>query len=148
MRKKVYLRTEPLPVPDAEHFSARVGELLGTDVESVNLRVRDSSIEAARELMRRLIKPVKAMVEKLNEPVQDGKDCPTFRDTLVGNIQDIVNLAPKLNLTGDVQIDVFTKEIAGLLAYGPGLLRESESVRRTVALQAEEIAKRMASYKL
>lgn len=148
MRKKVYLRTEPLPVPDAEHFSAMVGSLLGTDVESVNIRVRDSAVEAARELMRRLIEPVRAMAVKLAEAPKEGKDCPIFRDTLVGNLQDIAALAPKLNLTGDAVIDGFAAEVAALTRYSPETLRGSEFTRLVVAREAEQIAKRMAAYKL
>ncbi len=148
MRKKVYLRTEPLPVPDAEHFSAMVGSLLGTDVESVNIRVRDSATEAARELMRRLTEPVRAMAVKLAEAPKEGKDCPIFRDTLVGNIQDIAKLAPVLNLTGDAQIDAFTKEVEALTRYSPDVLRSDEFTRKEAARKADEIAKRMSSYKL
>jgi len=148
MRKKVYLRTEPLPVPDAEHFSAMVGSLLGTDVESVNIRVRDSAIEAARELMRRLIEPVLAMAAKLAEAPKEGKDCPIFRDTLVSNIQDIAKLAPALNLTGDAQIDAFTKEVEALTRYAPDTLRSDQFTRAEAARKADEIAKRMSSYKL
>jgi len=48
MKKRFYLRSEPLPVPDAEQFSANVTALLGTDAETVNLRVRDAGIEAQR----------------------------------------------------------------------------------------------------
>ncbi len=155
MRKKVYLRTEPLPVPDAEHFSAMVGSLLGTDVESVNLRVRDSGVEAARELMRRLIQPVTHMAAKCAGVVCQCSQCKgklpaggSFKDTLVGNIQDIAALAPKLNLTGDAQIDAFTKEVAALTAYSPDALRASDATRAQAAAKADEIAKRMASYKL
>jgi len=148
MRKKVYLRTEPLPVPDAEHFSAMVGSLLGTDVESVNIRVRDSAVEAARELMRRLIEPVRAMAVKLAEAPKDGKDSPIFRDTLVGNLQDIAALAPKLNLTGDAQIDAFASEVAALARYSPDALRTSGATRAEAARKADEITRKMAAYKL
>jgi hypothetical protein len=148
VREGVSIFTEPLPVPDAEHFSERVSSLLGTDVESVNIRVRDSATEAARELMRRLIEPVRAMAAKLSEAPKEGKDCPIFRDTLVGNLQDIAALAPKLNLTGDTQIDEFTKEVELLARYSPDALRKFPHDRAAVAAQADEIAKRMSSYKL
>lgn len=102
-----YFRTEPLPVPDAAHFEGAVKSLLGVDTDSVNLLVQDAMTEAQRALMRRLIAPVRAMVQKLNETPKGNKEDIVFRDTLVGNIQDIARLAPKLNISGDPAIDSF-----------------------------------------
>lgn len=149
MGKKFYMRSEPLPIPHAEQFTAQVAAMIGADAESVNLRVQDAGIEAQRELMRRLIGPVKAMAAKLAEEPKPGKDSPIFRDTLVENIREIADLAPKLNLAGDPQIDAFSKELlVELAAIEPDSLRKSQGNRLAVAQRADEIAKRMESYRL
>jgi hypothetical protein len=88
------------------------------------------------------------MALKLGESPREGKDCPIFRDTLVGNLQDIAALAPKLNLTGDPQIDAFSQEVAGLTRYSPEALRASGVTREEAASKAAEIARRMSAYKL
>lgn len=148
MRDKFYFRTEPLPVPDSEHFSGSVASLLGTDLESVNLRVKDAALEAQKELMRRIIEPVQAMAKKLAEQPKEGKDCPVFRDTLVENVKEIVELAPKLNLSGDPQINAMVAEVGKLTAYDPQSLRDSKQIREDVASKAAAMVAKLSGYKL
>lgn len=148
MLEKFYFKTEPLPVPDAVHFENTVASLLGTDVDSVNARVQDATKEAQRELLRRMIEPVKAMAAKLAEKPKEGKESPIFRDTLVTNLREIVDLAPKLNITGDAQIDAFVAEMKPLVAVGPQELRENASVRGYAASKAAEVLKKLEGYSL
>lgn len=143
-----YFKTEPLPVPDAAHFEGTVKSLLGVDTEGVNVRVADAMQEAQRELMRRLIEPVRAMAVKLNEAPKEGKECPTFRDTLVGNVKEIAKLAPKLNIAGDPAIDAFVKEIERLAANSPDHLRKSNVTRKAVADDATAVLKKLEGYKI
>lgn len=143
-----YFKTEPLPVPDAAHFEGTMKSLLGVDAAGVDMRVADAMQEAQKELMRRLIEPVRAMAVKLAEQPKEGKDSPVFRDTLVSNLQDIAKLAPKLNIAGDAQIDVFVKEIEKLTTYQPSELRESTVTRTIAQKQALETLKRLEGYRL
>ncbi len=148
LREKFYFRTEPLPVPDATHFQSTVASLLGTDVDSVNARVSDATKEAHRELMSRLIAPVEAMAKKLSEKPKDGREDIVFRDTLISNLQDIVKLAPKLNITGDPAIDAFVVEVGKLTTYTATELRENKNVRGKVATEADAMFKKLSGYKL
>lgn len=146
--KKFYLTTEPMPVPAASQFTAMITSLLGVDAQSVDMRVADASVEAQRELMRRLIEPVRAMAEKLAEAPKEGKEDIVFRDTLVGNIADIVRIAPALNLTGDATIDEFVKVVEPLTRYTPQVLRDDKATREEAAKKAAELVAKMAAYKL
>lgn len=148
MRRRFYLRWDILPVPQAEHFTASVAQILGSDADSVNLRVADAEAEARRELMRRLIEPVKAMAAKLAEQPKAGKDDIIFRDSLVGNVQDIVGLAPKLNITGDPEIDKMVGEVEKLTRYTPDTLRADKTTRAEAAKAAAETLKRLSGYQL
>ena len=143
-----YFATEPLPVPDAAHFEGTLHSLLGTDADSVNMRVADAMQEAQRELMRRLIDPVKAMAVKLAEQPKEGKECPVFRDTLIENIKIIAGLAPKLNIAGDPQIDVFVSEVTKLTRFEPETLRKSVQTREDVRREAEATLAKLTAYKL
>jgi hypothetical protein len=139
--------TEPLPVPDAGHFTATMSGLLGVDAEGVNVRVRDAMEEAQKELLRRLIAPVKAMAEKLAEAPKDGKDSIIFRDSLIGNIVEIANLAPKLNIAGDPAIDAWAREIAGQFGgMKPDALRKDKGLRNAAKDHAAAILKKMEGY--
>lgn len=143
-----YFRSEVQPIPGSEHFTDTLKSLLGVDTESVDLRVNDAMAEGQRELMRRLIDPVRAMAAKLAEQPKEGRKDIVFRDTLIGNIKEIVELAPKLNITGDPAIDGFVKELDGLTRYTPDTLREDKATRSEAAAKAAETLKRLEGYKL
>jgi len=139
--------TEPLPVPDAGHFSQTMAGLLGVDAEGVNVRVRDAMEEAQKELMRRLIAPVKAMAEKLAESPKEGKEDIVFRDSLIGNVLEIAGLAPKLNIGGDAQIDQWAKDLE--IVFGrckPDVLRKDKGLRESAQRDAAAIVKKMEGY--
>jgi len=148
MREKFSFRCEPLPVPDAAHFEGTLSSLLGVDAEGVNVRVQDAMQEGMKELMRRLIEPVKAMAAKLSEQPKEGKEDVIFRDSLIGNVKEIAELAPKLNISGDPQIDQFAKEMAGLANYAPDTLRKDKATRSEAAKAAGVMLERLSGYKL
>lgn len=153
MQKKFTFRSEPLPVPDSGQFCETVASLLGTDLESVDLRIRDAQEEAQAELLRRMIEPVKAMAQKLGEQPKLKKDGTpaadiVFRDTLVGNIQDIAKVASALNLSGDPQVEQFVKEMDGLTRYAPDTLRKDKATRSEAQKKAEDLFKRLEGYAL
>lgn len=146
-------RTEVAPVPGAEHFTETVKSLLGVDTESVDIRVTDAMQEAQKELLRRLVAPVRAMASKLAEQPKVGKDGKqkediVFRDSLVGNLRDIAGIASKLNLSGNAQIEAFIREVATLSTADPETLREDKSVRQSTADTAADLLKRLEGYRI
>jgi len=120
--------------------------LLGVDTESVTIRVADAMQEAQKELMRRLIEPVRAMATRLSEQPKEGKSSPRFNDTLVGNLKEIAQLAPKLNIAGDPKIDEFVAEIGKLTAVEPQVLRDAPTTRQVVAQNAMAVLKKLEGY--
>ncbi len=154
--KSFYFKTEPLPVPDAAHFENTVKSLMGVDTEAVTIRVQDAMQEAQKELMRRLIEPVRAMAEKLAEPIIQKPNKkgvivdkqPVFRDSLIGNLQEIAKLAPKLNIAGDPAIDAFVTEIDALARVPLDHLRESNVTRSATAVAAKAVLAKLEGYKL
>lgn len=149
-----YFRTEPLPVPDASHFANAMQSLLGVDAESVNIRVQDAMEEAQKELLKRMVEPLRAMVEKLNEsPKIDAKTgLPKadiiFRDSLVDNIREIAALVPKLNIGGDPTLDQFAKEMEDLTAPGADAVREDKQTREQVKAKAKTLFDKLSGYTL
>ncbi len=155
MGKKFYLRTEPLPVPDKEQFTDTVSQLLGSDADSVDLRIRDASAEASRELMRRMTQPVMHMAHRLSGSPCPCRECKgeksksgAFKDTLVTNIGDIVKLGPSMNIMGDPEIDTFLADMEKLTKYVPETLRKDDSVRSQAAAAAMATLERLSGYKL
>lgn len=142
IRQKFYFRTEPLPVPDSNHFETSVKDLIGLDADSVNVRIEDATKEGQRELLKRMIEPVKQMADVL------AKEKPRIFDTMVEHLVEIAQLAPKMNLTDDPQINAFAKEIAALGAVQTNTLRNHPSQRNLKAQQAQALMRRLSGYNI
>ena len=68
-----------------------------------------------------------------------------FRDTLITNLEDLVNLIPKMNIANDPDIDRIAAEAkAKLCKWDAQTLRDNDSVREEVSRQADELVKSMA----
>jgi hypothetical protein len=53
---------------------------------------------------------------------------------------------PRLNVTGDPELDRLTAEVRASLLVDPAELRQSESVRNDTATKAARIAAQMSAY--
>ena len=81
------------------------------------------------------------MVERLSQP--DA----IFRDTMVGNLREIVALIPALNLTGDSQLEAVRQRVVDELAhYTPEQLRENKDDRKIAAAKAQAILEQMNGF--
>jgi hypothetical protein len=66
-----------------------------------------------------------------------------FRDSLFENLRDIINLIPKLNVTGDAQINDICDEMKDLLT-DPQAIRENSILRTRKAQEVEDILNKYA----
>ncbi len=91
------------PVPDAGHFLVRLAdgetERIRSDIET---GIREKLNDAVTDLYRRLGDAVEKVSERLRED-EDGKPL-VFRDSLIGNIRDLVDVVPQLNIFGDADL--------------------------------------------
>ena len=67
-----------------------------------------------------------------------------FRDTVVTNLVKLVDVLPKLNVTGDPELERLAAQVRASLLVDPQELRKSESVRSETAKDATAICERMA----
>ena len=142
LARKFDLITAFDPVPTADDFRVTLSEaemtLLRSDLDN---RIEQAVAAAQQDLWRRLAEPLAKMVERLSDPGAK------FRDSLVGNLAEIVGLIPRLNLTGDVKLQEFADEVGSTLAtLDPEHLRKDNLARRQAADKAREISARMAGY--
>src|SRR6185436_1794409 len=102
----------------------------------------ESAVKAARnDLWQRLIDPVRHLVNRLSD--EDGH----FKNSLIGNITEIIDLIPALNVTGDAKLERFRAEVHALIAgLTPQTLRDDKFTRKEVAEQAEAILSKMEGY--
>jgi len=97
--------------------------------------------KAMRECWQRLYDVVQHMASTLKD--KNSK----FKDSLVGNIVRLTQLLPKLNLTGDPDLEIMRREVEQTLAsYDADDLRSISRVRRSAAKDADAILEKMAGY--
>jgi hypothetical protein len=142
LRRKFKVNVEPTPFPSAEDFRVEIAdqhaEVIRGQIES---QVQDAVSDAMTDLWQRLYSAVMRMTERLSDPKK------IFRDSLVGNLRELVELLPRLNLTGDAQLEELRRQVEERLAvHEPQTLRDNRGMRRQVADAAREIANSMQAY--
>ena len=95
--------------------------------------LQESAETATTELRERIGEALRSYAEKLADPDK------IFRDSLVSNLADIVNLAADLNLGNDKSIADLVEQARTLAAVDPAQLREDKNLRAESAVRAADL---------
>jgi hypothetical protein len=103
---------------------------------------RDARLQKAMaDVWDRLSKVVGHFLEKTSD------EEAAFRDSLVTNISDLVDILPALNVIGDPRLDELAAEVKQrLCGYEPKDLRKKPEVRSAAAQEAAEIMETMKGF--
>ena len=134
------ISTEFTPVPSSGDF--RLDELTADELQrveqSVPNRVEQATADAVADAWRRLHEVVSAMRERLAQP--DA----IFRDSLVTNARDVVEVLGRLNVTQDPSLEAMRATVAAdLTQYDPQELRDAPAIREQTAARDSEILSAM-----
>jgi hypothetical protein len=151
LRDKFQYRIEVTPLPGAEDFRVSLGDdeqgRVRADIEE---RVKDATGRAIRDLWDRVHEAVEHMHDRLHnyDVDESGKVVGgIFRDSMVTNLRELVELLPRLNVTGDADLEAMRKRLTEkLCAADPQTLRDDPKVRYKAKKSAEQILKDMAGY--
>ena len=127
LQGKFAIRYRITPVPDADHF---IAQLASDDTERVKRDI-ESHIEeqlhgAVGDLYRRFGEAIERVSERLREG-DDGKPL-VFRDTMISNIRDLVDVVPRLNIFGDEALAQLCAQVKEKIAsVEPDALRRSKT---------------------
>lgn len=131
-----------LPFPDVSDFRVSLNKEQLEDTERL---LREALDNAMQEPIRRIIEVVGHMHERLAryKPATETERAEyTFRDSLVGNVRELVELLPAFNLTDDPKLAKLTQLLEARLCQNDAeVLREDEQTRKAVAKAAEDILK-------
>ncbi len=150
LRDRFSISYRIMPVPDADHFMATLAsedtERVKRDIE---LHIEEQLHEAVGDLYRRLAEAVERVSERLQED-GDGKPL-VFRDTMISNIRDLVDVVPRLNIFGDHRLAGICEQVKERIAsVEPDSLRPSgtfdPSVRDRVKRDADALMEQFAGY--
>ncbi len=145
---KFSFETKVMPLPDAGDFRVALGDEEKERIKRQITAAVEASLQvASRELWQRLYEAVGHLAERLQayKVTEQGVEHP-FRDSVVTNLVKLVEVLPKLNVTGDPELERLAAQVRASLLVDPQELRKSESVRTETANAATAVAKRMAAY--
>jgi hypothetical protein len=133
-----------LPLPAAEQWkriSIISPELAQSMETTTNERIAKAVEEARKQTWVDLITPVEKIVSTLS------KDKPRIFDALIGNLSDILNLAPAFNLSNDADMIAFIAETKATLAtVNADDLRADPEARKQTCRKAEALLARFGSF--
>jgi hypothetical protein len=145
---KFSFETKVMPLPDAGDFRVTLGDEEKERIKRQITAAVEASLQvASRELWQRLYEAVSHLAERLQayKVTDEGVEHP-FRDSVVTNLVKLVDVLPKLNVTGDPELERLAAQVRASLLVDPQELRESELVRSETAKNATAIAQRMTAY--
>lgn len=136
------MRVDFSPVPTAADFRVNLNDQY---VASIKQDIEQRMIDRQKEAVKHCWQRVREVVTHIHERLAD-KD-KTFRDTLIGNAQELLTILPALNITNDQELNKVAEEVKTLL-IAPERLRQDETLRSETARRAEEILAKFTFDKL
>ena len=137
-------------VQDAEQFMAKLAtddiDRVKRDIES---HIEERLHDAVADLYRRLGEAVERVSERLQED-DNGKPL-VFRDSMIENIRDLVDVVPRLNIFGDDALARLCEQVKDRIAgVDPDTLRPSRTfdpgARARVKRDADALMEQFAGY--
>jgi hypothetical protein len=135
IRDRYALNVDYMPIPDGG--DVRVDMPVETVAELdkyIQERIDTATGNAMQEVYTRLFDAVKHLHAKLDDPKA------IFRDSLVGNVRELVEILPTMNITDDPDlariIDSVSSEVANVDAQ---VLRDDKAQRAETAEKADKI---------
>ena len=148
LRSKFSFETKVMPLPDAGDFRVTLGEEEKDRIKRQITAAVEASLQvASRELWQRLYEAVSHLAERLQayKVTEKGVEHP-FRDSVVTNLVKLVDVLPKLNVTGDPELERLAAQVRDSLLIDPQELRKSDLARSETAKAASALADRVAAY--
>jgi len=131
-----------MPVGDVEDIRVSIGsEEVDRIKTEVNAELNNRVNVAIADLLGRIRDAVSHMAESLTGETVTKSGATkekVFRDSLVGNICELIELAPLLNFNADPHVDEVV-ELIRPLCVDPDLLRTEPEVRREIAERAAAV---------
>jgi hypothetical protein len=147
LRRRFSFRWTVRPVPTAGDFRVELG---AAEVDAIRQQITDglnATVQAAMvDVWNRIKTVVSAMAERLRayDPAKPG--AAPFRDSIVGNIRELLEVLPSLNLTNDPNVSRFADEMRALCAVDAQALRDNMFTREDVAARAEAMLDQMRQF--
>jgi len=143
IHRKFDFDVKVFPVPDPDDFRVELAAEHADDIKrDIEESMKEALTVAMQEPVTRIIDVVGRMAERLNayDNREEGSRTGTFRNTLVENVRELVELLPAFNLTDDPALTNITRRMEQELCVEDAkALRENPQARADVQKSAEDI---------
>jgi hypothetical protein len=140
MEKKFKFDFSFLPMPDAGDFRIADKKVVEQIKAQAEQQIKETLQHSVNDLFVRINKVLTEVV-KIKDPDK------IFRDSLIGNVQSLVETLPALNLTDDPELNKLAKELGAKIAETTAEdLRKDKKKRAQVAKDAETLLDRVKGY--
>jgi hypothetical protein len=135
LRNKFHFSMKIDPIESAGDFRVELSETEVLKIKAeIEQRSREREANAMKDLWDRLYEVIERMSERLSD--EDRK----FRDSLVKNILNLTDLLPKMNVTGDRELNALAEQARDrLCTYTPAELRSNKQARKETADAARDL---------
>jgi hypothetical protein len=130
------------PVPMAGDFRVDTSEAALQELKEHYENQYNNRLEnAMQDVWQRMFDCLTHMKDRLTDEVVAGDvKKKIFRDSLIENAMELINIMPALNLTNDPKLTQATQDLKrALLGVDVKTLRDNGTVRQDVRMQVEEI---------
>ena len=143
IRSKFKASVKVMPFPDTEDFRADLDDATKADIKAeIVASAREAEGKIQTDTMEQIATVVGAMAERLKAygTRTEGDRSGYFRDSLVENVRELVELLPAFNMSGNPVItDLYTRMKRELTVEDAQELRDNNLAREAVQKSAEEI---------
>ena len=147
LRKKFEFRWKVDPVPLADDFRVALG---AAEVGAIKAQMQGDLDETVNAAMQSVWVQMRDVVQKMAERLRaydpQNPGAAPFRDSLVTNIRELVEILPSLNLTSDPNVAKFTNSMRDLVKADATMLRDNMWTREDTAKRAEAILDQMSQF--
>lgn len=126
------------PIPSRQDFRIQIHE---EDIKALEDEIAKTQQDITKHVMKEILDPVSKLAAKL----ADEKGI--FRDSLVENVLEVLDRAPKLNINDDPEINDMLADLRKVAAgISPKELRKDVAYRKEVVDNVSELEKRLEAY--
>lgn len=141
LRRRFSVNLDVHGVPTGRDFRVDMDQLtLDTIRQQIEAKNDERVGVAMRDVWERLATVINHFADRMSSDA-------VFRDSTVHNLEELVDLLPALNVTGDPTLEQIRRDISdSLVGYTPKELRKDSAVRSAAAQESRRIADQMAAF--
>lgn len=141
LRRKFAVNLDIHGVPTGKDFRVDMDQVtLDLIKKQIEAKNQDRVTVAIRDVWTRLAEILGHFASKMS-------DDSIFRDSTVKNLEELVDMLPALNITGDPQLEQIRQDIKdSIIGYSPKDLRKDAAVRQAAAKESQRIVDQMSGF--